>query len=298
MQKINKETCIPQAKGGGGGGSTTTVQQADPWSGLQPYLQTGFQEAGNLYGWGELATTPFQGNTVAPMSTDTQSALDFTRQRALAGSPLVASAQNQAMSTLSGDYLNQGNPYLANALSGALRPTVENFRDAVMPSIEARMAQSGRFGSGAMQNMQGKAYDALARNISEATTSAFANNYEQERARQAQAMLLTPQLAAEDYKDAERLAAVGDYYDQYNQSLINQDVMRYEQDRDANYNALARYMALLQAGPSGIGSSSSVTSGGGQRSNPLLGALGGAASGFQTFGPIGGIVGGLLGGFL
>lgn len=298
MQKINKECCSAQGKGGGGGGSTTTVQQADPWTGLQPYLKEGFTSASQLYGSGGLSTAPYQGNTVAPLSADTQAALDFTRQRALSGSPLVSQAQQQAFSTLSGDYLAGGNPYLANALTGSLRPTVENFRDAVMPSIEARAAQSGRYGSGAMQDQQGKAYDALARNIAEASTNAYAQNYEQERARQAQAMLLTPQLAAEDYKDAERLAAVGDYYDQYQQSLINQDVMRYEQERDAPYNALSRYMSLLQAGPSGIGSSSSTTSGGGQRSNPLLGALGGAASGFQTFGPVGGLVGGLLGAFL
>lgn len=39
--------------GGGGSkssGSTTTVQKADPWSGVQPWLQTGYDALANLYG--------------------------------------------------------------------------------------------------------------------------------------------------------------------------------------------------------------------------------------------------------
>jgi hypothetical protein len=32
-----------------GGGSTTTTQKSDPWSGQQPYLTQGFQQAQNLY---------------------------------------------------------------------------------------------------------------------------------------------------------------------------------------------------------------------------------------------------------
>jgi hypothetical protein len=156
---------------------------------------------------------------------------------------------------------------------------------------------SGRFGSGAMKDQQGKAYDSLGRNLSEAATNAFANNYQQERTRQAQTMALTPQLAAEDYKDAERLAAVGDFRDQYNQSLINQDILKYEEGRDTEFNALQRYLALLQSGGSQGSTQTSSTSGQQQRRNPLLGALGGAAAGASIpgLGPFGAIGGGLLG---
>ena len=29
---------------GGGGGNTTTVQKSDPWSGIQPYLKSGYEQ--------------------------------------------------------------------------------------------------------------------------------------------------------------------------------------------------------------------------------------------------------------
>lgn len=35
--------------GGGGGGDTTTTQKADPWSGVQPYLSSAYQQASGLY---------------------------------------------------------------------------------------------------------------------------------------------------------------------------------------------------------------------------------------------------------
>lgn len=38
------------SKSSGGGGSTTTVQKADPWSGVQPWLRTGYDALANLYG--------------------------------------------------------------------------------------------------------------------------------------------------------------------------------------------------------------------------------------------------------
>jgi hypothetical protein len=286
---------VSMMKGGGGGGSTTTVQQADPWSGVQGYLSGAYGSASGLYNSGQFAPTAYSGNTVAAPSADTTSALNMTRTRAAMGSPLVGAAQNEAMSTLSGDYLGAGNPYLANALAGSFRPAAEAFRDATMPAIESRAALSGRYGSGAMRGQQDKAYDALGRTFSEAATNAYSNNYQQERARQQAAMGYAPTLAAEDYKDAEKLAAVGEYTDQYNQSKINEDIARYEQNRDAPYTALSRYLNMLQGGSNLGGTTSSTQSGGGNKSNPLLGAAGGAATGFQLAGPWGAAAGGLLG---
>lgn len=285
---------VAECKGGGGGGSTTTVQKADPWAGVQPYLTEVYKNSAKLYGAGGLNPTPYSGGTIAPLSADTQAALNMTRQRAQLGSPLVGAAQTQAQSTLQGDYLNAGNPYLQNALRAAAQPTVENFRDAVLPGLEARSALSGRYGSGGQRELTGKAYDSLARGLSEQATQAYAQNYANERQNQLAAMEYAPTLAAEDYKDAERLAAVGDYIDQYDQSKINADILKYEETRDAPYNALVRYINLIEGGGS-MGGTTSATQTNNSRSNPLLGAAGGALSGYGMFGPLGAIGGGLLG---
>ena len=52
-----------------GGGGTTTVQQADPWSGLQPYLSYGFGQAQNLY---QNPSQYYPGQTYLPMNEFTQ----------------------------------------------------------------------------------------------------------------------------------------------------------------------------------------------------------------------------------
>lgn len=52
--------------GKGGGGSTTTVQQADPWSGVQPYLKDVYASAETLYGSGS-GIAPYTGPQVAEL---------------------------------------------------------------------------------------------------------------------------------------------------------------------------------------------------------------------------------------
>lgn len=51
--------------GSGGGGSSTTVQKADPWVGVQPYLQQGYGQLANLYQPGR-GPQYYPGSTVAP----------------------------------------------------------------------------------------------------------------------------------------------------------------------------------------------------------------------------------------
>lgn len=280
-------------KGGGGGGGGTTIQKTEPWDVQKTYYQKGFTQADKLYNSGGFTPAPYAGSTIAAPSAETNAALNMTTARAMAGSPLIDATQQQLGQTLSGNFLSAGNPYMQQALRGAARPTVENFRDAVMPGLEARFAASGRYGSGAMRDQQGKAYDALARNLSEQATQAAMQNYGQERQLMQQAAFAAPQVAGADYQDLEKLAAVGEYRDQYGQERINEDVRRYEANRDKNLIALQRYMDVISGVPGG---STTTGSSSAPRSNPLLGAAGGAMAG-STFGVPGMVLGGLLGAF-
>src|SRR5574343_781654 len=94
-----------------GASKSQTVTQntvSDPWSGQQPYLGTGFARAAELLNQG--GPQYFQGETTTPFSPQTEQALRLTEGRALAGSPLVDSAQGLTQQTLGGQYLN-ANPY-------------------------------------------------------------------------------------------------------------------------------------------------------------------------------------------
>jgi hypothetical protein len=282
--------CGPVTECKGGGGSSG-VQKTEPWEEQKPYLELGMERAENLYRSAKLTPTPYSGSTIAALSPETQQALSLTSQRALQGSPLIATAQNQLGNTLAGNFLNAGNPYMQSALRAAAQPTIENFQQAVMPGIEARFAQSGRYGSGAYGKNVESAYNALSRGLSEQATQAAMQNYGDERQLMQQAAFLAPQAAAADYQDLEKLAQVGEFRDQYSQQQINENIRRYEASRDAQQLALQNYFNLITGVPGG----STAIQSSNQRSNPLLGAAGGAAAGYAAGNVPGAILGGLLG---
>lgn len=69
--------------GGGGGGSTTTVQKADPWSGLQPGLNTLYGNAVQNFNNGGPQYYP--GQTTAGTNWDIENALNMGTSRAMQG---------------------------------------------------------------------------------------------------------------------------------------------------------------------------------------------------------------------
>jgi len=111
---------------GGGGQSTNTVQQADPWSGQQPYLTSGFEAAQNRLGSDQ--PNFFPGNTVAPFNSNElamqQGVIDYTTGNRPAA--MSFGAEN----ALTGEML--ANPY-SNPVFNATRGL-------------------GEFGQGALQN--------------------------------------------------------------------------------------------------------------------------------------------------
>lgn len=274
----------------GGGGGSTTVQKADPWSGVQPYLtgQEGkpgvYPEAANLYQNNPLQFYP--GQTYADFSPETQLGLAGQANRALAGSPITTSMQNELQKTLEGQYL-------------ANNPQYEQVAAKVLPQIDARFGASGRSDS------------ALAsRAASEGLTAGLADIYDKERNRQMQAMLFAPQAANQDYYDLAKLSEVGGVKEDLAQQKINEAMQRYQFNNRAPWDTLAMYQGALQGtyGPSNITSSTNQRRSLG--SNLLGGGLAGAGLGLganqlfnlglsnTTAGVGGGLIGGLAGGLL
>jgi hypothetical protein len=259
-------------KGGGDpagvptGGQTVTSTTA-PWSGQQPYLSYGFQQAQDLYNKG--GPQYFAGNTLAPVSAETNQALDLQAQRALNGSPLTAAAQADALRTAQGNYLSAGNPYMQN-LFGSIANTVT-------PSVTGTFEGAGRYGSGAFANA-----------LSDALTNTAGNlayqNYSNERDKMMSADALAPTLANQDYTDIGQLAATGDARQQVAQQGINAAVDRYNYDQNLPYNALSNYMRMVQGN---YGSSSTQTTQ--SYANPIAGALGLGKSNFDPLSSLGGL---------
>lgn len=168
--------------GGGGQPSYTQVQKTDsaPWSGQQPYLNNLFTGADGLRQNGQLASGPAPFSGVVPFSNQTEAGLQGIENAATNGQ-LFPMAQQQAESTLRGDYLQQGNPNLQGV--------VDRIGRSIQPNIDAAFAGAGRTSSGSHSN-------AYASALADAAAPLAYQDYATERQNQ-MGLATNPQLLAQ-----------------------------------------------------------------------------------------------------
>ena len=265
------------SSGGGGGGTSTTVQNADPWKGQQPYLTAGFAQAQNLLNKG--GPQYYSGQNYINQSPETLQALQATMQRAQQGSPTMGLAARSVNDTLAGKYLTpDSNPYLGQYFQQGV--------NSALPSLSATFSNAGRTGAQAQSQGMADMYGAMGRDI-------YGGAYNNERNLQMQALGMAPAIAANDYQDLAKQAAVGQAYDQQAQNVLNANMERWNFNQERPYSALDRYMQQI-AGNYGQ-STNSTTKNPATGGNPIGGALGGAMAGGSILGPWGALGGGLLG---
>jgi hypothetical protein len=212
--------------GGGGGGEQTTVQKSEPWSGQQPYLTRGFQDAQNLF----LDSPPpafYPGSTVQPYSPETNTALQLRTLRALNGSPVQDAANSQLTGTLNGDYLfgGQGFNQAVDAASRKILPQVVN----------SAFERAGRTGSGLASTARTQAF-----------RDSFADQYGQERQNQMRGLLTSPSVQAQDYADIDQLQGVGSALEGYQGGVLGDSVNRFNYGQNITQDQLKQYMQLIQ----------------------------------------------------
>ena len=252
-------------------GQTVTTRTNDPWAGVQPFMSYALGEALNQY-----QTAPqefFPRSTVAPQSADTIAAQDLIRSRALAGSPLTDAAQTAALDTLSGSFL--GGPRYTEMYNAAVRPAVQSFTESVLPGITSQFARSGRLGSNAQQLATERATEAFGRGLADVG----AQQYAQERARQNQMIGVAPQLAAADFADPARLAAIGATQGAQAQKELADEVSRFTFFQQRPRDALNALIGQIQGVPLGGAGSSQVAQP--YFTNPVASGMGGAMAGAQ-----------------
>ncbi len=164
--------------------------EADPWSGLQPYLKKGFKA---------LESDVLRSSQFVPFAPETEQALDMRSARAASGNPLLPAAQQQIGGTLGGEYLGRINPYLDQLQ--------ESVMSQVMPGVDSQFNMaSGRFDSPAHA-------EAMARGVSRGMApflfDEFGRQYGDERNRMMAASQMAAPLGREDYYDMMQLGEVG-----------------------------------------------------------------------------------------
>jgi hypothetical protein len=209
--------------GGGGGSKTQTVAESNtPWSAQVPLWKTSYQRLNNLYKSGALSINPYPGQTVAPTSPETGQAWNMISNRAQAGSPLDTLTKGYVSDVLGGRYLGQDAPGFSSVL------------DRTRNAVNATYALGGRYGSGAHNS-------AVAQGVGGLLNDA----YQVERGRMDAAAQLAPQLAQQDYFDAQQLAQVGQQRQGHLQDLINAEIQRYNAIQQAPINELALYQNFI-----------------------------------------------------
>jgi hypothetical protein len=219
-----------------GGGSSrpvtqTTRTEQSPWSEQAPFLTKGFEQAEQ-----NVLNRPlehFPDPITTPFSSETEAALGGTAARAIGGSPLNVAAQNQLVSSMGGDYLNQGNP--------AFQAMTNRIAGDVNRQVGSQFASGGRYGSGLHS-------ETAARGLADALAPVAFQNYEAERGRQLQAAQMAPGAAAQDYADLSALGGVGSARENLASEQMNEAIARHQFAQLEPQSRLGQYMGLVQGG--------------------------------------------------
>jgi hypothetical protein len=252
---LNPDAFTFYGGGGGGGSKQTTQQQLDPT--VRPYVEYGLSESKKLYQQPGPTYYPYQ--TYVSPSQQTQTALQSAQNRAIAGSPLVTNAQTQLQNTIQGQNLGL-NPFFSQALAGAGKVATTQFQDA-LKSIQSQASQAGRYGSGAMSDLQSRASQNLADTLVNKAGELAYTNYATERNLQEQALRDAGALAQQDYADIQQLLSVGQTAEDYQQKALEADIARYEYGQNLPYTKLQNFLSASYGAP--MGQVSTTTSSGG-----------------------------------
>lgn len=253
--------------GTSGGQTQTSTTKLPSWA--EPYAHSAIK-------WSRReAMKPFnafEGQRFADLNADQMQGLDMTRQRALAGSPVMNEANRNLEATLRGDYLSpDSNPYLQNTVNQALGD--------VTSKVNSQFA-GNNYGGTAHQEW-------LGRNLAETALPIYNQNYQQERGRQMQANLFAPQAAQSDYADLQALLGVGDVLQGQEQQGLDFGYQQFQQEQAYPQQQLDAYLRAIYGYPG-----SETTAPNPYQSNKAASAIGGAAAGAGLGGALGGAAAG------
>ena len=256
---INPNTGLTQYKGGGGGGgSQQTSNEIDPM--LKPYISYGLDEAKNLYTGG--APEYYSGNTYLGANQAQQDAMGMMTNQANAGSDVLSGSSALANQTLNGDFLNAGNPYLAQATQAGADVATDQYNKA-MQNTNSQASLSGRYGSNAHQNLASDNSQNLANALTNQAGTMAYQNYSNERANQNNVMNNAQGIAGNDYYGANQLMNAGNQQAGFDQAALDADIARHDYGQNSEQMHLNNYLTATFGAPGGSNSTTTSTSSGG-----------------------------------
>ena len=284
---------VAEAKGDGGGG--TTINKTEPWAEQKPYLLDVFKNAQQIY----QTHTPqaFPDNTTAPYTQQEQTALQNLWDYANTQAPQFIGKVTVANEFALGDVLNPAsNVALQQAAAGAVRPVFEQLQQGVIPQIQSEALKMGQYGGSRQQAATTQAIDRAVQDALDTTAKMYSDNYANSLNAFTRGLAIAPAVQQLQTAPMQLQSAVGEAYRNYEQSLINDAIARWNFEQNLPYEKLAQYATAVNGG---YGGTSTVQSNlkGPSTGSRILGGLGGALSGAASGAMFGGTaMGAALGG--
>lgn len=209
---------------GGGGSSSTTRSIPDE---LKPLANMYVKQAENI------ANTPWQGyggQRYADPNATQNMGISMVEQRALNGDPTMRQANTTLQQTLQG---GNANPYLDQMVNKA--------QGSVLANANVAAAKSGSFGN---SGIAGQA----AKQMGDVATSMYGGAYDQDRARQMQALQLAPTYGDQAYKDAGQLMNAGNMRQGFDQRNLDFNYQQFQDRQNDPYKKLQATGGVINSG--------------------------------------------------
>jgi hypothetical protein len=157
------------------------------------------------------------------------------------------------------------------------------YYDAIQ-NVTSKAASAGRYGSGAYGQLTDRAGGTFANALTDVAGKLAYQNYADERTRQAAATAAAPGMAEADYGDIQRLLAIGQGREGYEQTALQDQINRYNYEQNLPQAKLQSFLSGVYGAPSGGISTSTqpIYSNPGQQG--LGNLLGIAGTGAQLYG--------------
>jgi hypothetical protein len=247
----------------GGSSSNTQTTSLPDWA--VPYAQNYMQQASRL---GNQSYQPYTGQRFVGQNPYQGQAIQQTAQQAQGGSAVNNAASGNLTSTLNGDYLSQGNPYLTQQIDRSSQDVVRNYNMAVRPQLDSMDARSGSFGNSGVQQTGQEQQRQLGETLAGISTTMRGQDYGNERNRQLSAAGMAPGAAQAGYYDSQQLYNAGTLANQPQQQNLD---FQYQQHQEAQNDPYRRLTAT--GAPFGANLGSTVQ---GPSGNPWAQGVGGA----------------------
>ena len=261
--------------GGSGGSETTTTE---PWSGVQPYLQKGYQEASNIYD--QFTPEWYSGQTQASFSPDQLTAQAGVRDWATQGAPQVMNPALSAYQYGTGtDVLDVAkNPYVSGMAQAAAADAMSTLQPE-LANIRGGAVMSGGYGGSRHGIAEGQALGTAADAATRAAAGIYGDAYSQGLAHQQATLGQTGGLMAAGFQPYEQLSTSGAEQQAREQALIQDAMAKHEFEQALPYEKLSAFTGSISGTSDLLGSSGVTTTPG----MSTLGQLGQAAQIYSLF---------------